>query len=513
MLKRSAMFLTATLATLVSLVPAAPAAAATITEFPIGTLNTTQTRPAWIASSPTGRLWFVDLGTVYSVRQMNTAGELTGSAISTPAGAGPPTSDLAFAADGALAWTANEDNLSPSRPFINVREPNGTFVNEGPYEGIRDGSALAFVGTTLYTAFRDLNEKGQAAGFSVCFGLKGDIDDCFGEDVLDGRLTDLTVDGGGRLWAMQPDGDVIRRTNAARTAFDLAIPAPGGSRPGRAALGPDGNLWVAAFGDSSDAKNTKNQILRVTPAGTVTSFPLPTGRGPKDIVAGPDGALWFTELVSGSIGRITTCGEYKSFPLPTPDAKPFGIVLGADGALWFGESNAAKIGRLMPDPPSGDCQAPAPIAPPAPKTPAADTTAPTLGPLLLSPAGFRAAGSGASASAKGKAKAPIGTKVSFSLSEAANVSFGVERKGPGRLTGGGCVQPKPANAGRRPCPRWTKVSGSFSVAGQAGANTFSFRGVLNGRALRPGAYRLNARATDPAGNSSAAQSRGFTILP
>ena len=277
--KRTMRFLTAASAATIVLASAAPAGAATISEFPIGGLSTTQSRPAWIASSPTGRLWFVDLGSAYSVRQMNTAGELTGSGISTPAGATAPTSDLAFADSGILAWTVGEPGFPDPRPYINLRQANGTFTNDGPYEGIRDGSALTFVGETLYTSFRHLNEKGQTAGFSVCFGPGSDIDDCFGDDTVDGKLTDLTLDSAGRLWAMQPDGDVIRRTNAARTAFDLAIPAPAGSKPGRAALGPDGNLWVAAFGDASDAKNTKNQILRVSPAGAVTPFPLPRRAG------------------------------------------------------------------------------------------------------------------------------------------------------------------------------------------------------------------------------------------
>lgn len=106
----------------------------------------------------------------------------------------------------------------------------------------------------------------------------------------------------------------------------------------------------------------------------------------------------------------------------------------------------------------------------------------------------------------------IGTKVSFSLSENGSVTFGAERKAPGRAVGGSCVKPKPSNAGKRPCPRWTAVAGSFSVAGSAGGNSFTFRGVLNGRALPAAAYRLNARATDSAGNSSPLQSRNFTIV-
>ena len=323
--------------------------------------------------------------------------------------------------------------------------------------------------------------------------------DCFGNEVVDSRLTDLVVDGAGRLWTMQPEGDVVRRTNAAHSAFELTVPLPGGSHPGRGAIGPDGNLWVTGFGTGYDATNTTNQIVRVTPEGVPTSFPLPAGRGANDIAVGPDGALWFTEYISGSIGRITTCGEYRSFPLPDPTATPYGIVLGADGALWFTEYNADKIGRLLPDPPGQDC----------PRPPAGDTTKPALGALAFSRGSFRAAPSGASISARRK---PVGTKVSFSLSEAGDVVFTVDRKAPGRSVGGTCVKPKPANAGRRACQRWVGVNGSFRFSGTAGGNSLLFRGLLNGKPLGPAVYRLNARATDPAGNTSGPQAKSFTIV-
>jgi streptogramin lyase len=53
------------------------------------------------------------------------------------------------------------------------------------------------------------------------------------------------------------------------------------------------------------------------------------------ITAGPDGALWFTENAANAIGRITTAGMVKTYPLPTPNAFPCGIAAGPDGALWF----------------------------------------------------------------------------------------------------------------------------------------------------------------------------------
>ena len=96
---------------LLALLTAAPAGAVTITEFPIGTLKSSETQPGWIASSPTGRLWFVDLAGE-GLRQLSTNGELVGGLVAAPPGAGAPTSDLAFRADGALAGSST----NPTRP-------------------------------------------------------------------------------------------------------------------------------------------------------------------------------------------------------------------------------------------------------------------------------------------------------------------------------------------------------------------------------------------------------------
>jgi hypothetical protein len=47
------------------------------------------------------------------------------------------------------------------------------------------------------------------------------------------------------------------------------------------------------------------------------------------------------------------------------------------------------------------------------------------------------------------------------------------------------------------------VSGSFTRAGAAGANSFRFTGRLRGRKLAPGGYRLTGVAANTNGKSSA----------
>ena len=56
------------------------------------------------------------------------------------------------------------------------------------------------------------------------------------------------------------------------------------------------------------------------------------------------------------------------------------------------------------------------------------------------------------------------------------------------------------------------MTGSFTVPGKAGTNTFTFRGRIGGKKLRPGSYRLNGTATDPAKNKSLPKRKRFRIV-
>jgi bacillolysin len=136
-----------------------------------------------------------------------------------------------------------------------------------------------------------------------------------------------------------------------------------------------------------------------------------------------------------------------------------------------------------------------------------DTTAPSLTTPRLASTAFRAARSGPSVAAT------VGTRVSYSLSEAATTRFGVERATAGRKLGGRCVRPTSRNRNRPRCTRWVRLRGSFSHPGKVGSNDFRFRGRLAGRTLRPRRYRLVAAPTDAAGNVGARRRAAFRILP
>jgi streptogramin lyase len=115
-------------------------------------------------------------------------------------------------------------------------------------------------------------------------------------------------------------------------------------------LGPDGNLWTTA--EVGKIGSEHGAILRVTPRGEVTQFTrgLRAHATPANITAGPGDALWFTDT-SGAVGRVTTSGAIREFPLrrrilpangqagsaggraPYEPAPP--IVAGREGYIWF----------------------------------------------------------------------------------------------------------------------------------------------------------------------------------
>jgi Ca2+-binding RTX toxin-like protein len=131
--------------------------------------------------------------------------------------------------------------------------------------------------------------------------------------------------------------------------------------------------------------------------------------------------------------------------------------------------------------------------------PSRDRRRPSLTGVRLSASTFRVgkrltavkaqAASPAAGSTPSKAKAaPVGTVLRYRLSEAATVTVDIlPSKGTRFLT------------------RLTRRA-------KAGARSLAFSGRFKGRTLRPGSYRLLVRATDAAGNRSAARTVRFKVV-
>ena len=120
--------------------------------------------------------------------------------------------------------------------------------------------------------------------------------------------------------------------SAAVKEFVNPIPAPLGL-----AAGPDGALWYTGPQTSF--------IGRISTTGATKAYPItPSAVAPQQIATGPDGALWYTMLTGVSLGRITTAGVMSAVPLPIGSV-PAGVTIGPDNVLWYTNS-AGRIGRL-----------------------------------------------------------------------------------------------------------------------------------------------------------------------
>lgn len=127
-------------------------------------------------------------------------------------------------------------------------------------------------------------------------------------------------------------------TAATPTATEFHTGLDDGDAPHGITAGPDGNVWfVNQAGD---------EVGRITPDGTISTFNLSSGVEAWNIVAGSDGNLWLTELAAGKIAKVTTAGAVSEFTIPTPGSVPKGITAGPGGSLWFVESATNKVGVI-----------------------------------------------------------------------------------------------------------------------------------------------------------------------
>jgi hypothetical protein len=123
-----------------------------------------------------------------------------------------------------------------------------------------------------------------------------------------------------------PDGCPIR------SEFDVSLLAGG------MVAGPDHNMWFTA----------SDSIIRMTPAGTITSFPA-VGANLWRLVAGL-GKLWSYEQPdvtsnTTAIGQITADGVITRLEVP---GYVMGIAPAPDGDLWYTLLNSSLLSSITP---------------------------------------------------------------------------------------------------------------------------------------------------------------------
>ena len=138
--------------------------------------------------------------------------------------------------------------------------------------------------------------------------------------------------------------------------------------------------------------------------------------------------------------------------------------------------------------------------------PGGSVRAPVLSKLALRPSAFLPV--------SGTHRTKRGTTISYTDSAAAKTTFTVQHAVRGVRSGKRCVTPpkhhRKAATKPRPCTRLVLLRGSFTHVDRPGANTVQWSGMLGGKPLPPGSYRLLARPT-LAGVAGAPVEHAFTI--
>lgn len=128
-------------------------------------------------------------------------------------------------------------------------------------------------------------------------------------------------------------------------------------------------------------------------------------------------------------------------------------------------------------------------------------TPPVISSVKLKPKRFRVgAGSGTV------------SRVSYRLSERANVTFSIQRPTIGRKVGDSCRKASRRLRGKPRCTRWVKVGRTLKQRGKSGRNYYRFKGRAGRNMLRPGRYRMRIVATDPAGGRSRSRTAVFHVV-
>ncbi|MGA2469081.1 MAG: hypothetical protein ABSG64_00120 [Solirubrobacteraceae bacterium] len=156
------------------------------------------------------------------------------------------------------------------------------------------------------------------------------------------------------------------------------------------------------------------------------------------------------------------------------------------------------------------------LPPASTSTSSTPSTSPPPTPAVTSPSQthdtWREGNALAQISKKTKAKGPpVGTTFSFTLNEAASVTFSFNHSVKGRTVKGKCVAKTKHNSRKKSCA-YTATAGTLSFTGHSGTNTVVFDGRVSASdKLKPGHYTLVISATNAQALSSTPTSLSFTI--
>ena len=152
-----------------------------------------------------------------------------------------------------------------------------------------------------------------------------------------GTINAVSTDTAGNVWYTLT-GATSGPSKVGKVAPDGTVtefPLPSSQQSaGAAAIGPDGNLWVAVSGGSAGAS-----LAKVSADGSIVEFPVAGASSLTWLASGIDGNVWFVD--GQKIGKITPAGGVTEFPVPAPadgsgvDLTNAQLTSGSDGDMWF----------------------------------------------------------------------------------------------------------------------------------------------------------------------------------
>ncbi len=152
----------------------------------------------------------------------------------------------------------------------------------------------------------------------------------------------IAIDRRGFVWFCRFRGDGLGRLDPASGAIDL-LPTGKGSQPRRMALGPDGMLWVTAYGDG--------RLLKVDPQTRrqVAAYAMPAGPdgGPYAVTVDGAGRVWANEIASDTVAVFDPASErVRVIALPSRQAGIRKAIIDARGRYWYMGSHNGRLGVI-----------------------------------------------------------------------------------------------------------------------------------------------------------------------
>lgn len=143
----------------------------------------------------------------------------------------------------------------------------------------------------------------------------------------DGRTRDPFAGPDGTVYFAGQQQDYIGHYNPETGEFGN-FPLNEGAGPHTVVTSEDGTIWYAG--------NRDRHIGRIDPdTGEITRYEMDSDnlRDPHTFAFDENGNIWFTAQGGNGIGYFnTTSGEVEhEFPVPTPNARPYGIRMSPDG--------------------------------------------------------------------------------------------------------------------------------------------------------------------------------------